>query len=187
MEEDKKMDLGDDNDKILFQTPDLPSTNLFFNSAPLRIPIDLPSTTEILGKQIDFIPPTNQELGKVKKALKPPFYLEILKYILPKEIPNKSYLEKGIIIQITEEFYNFIINGWKGENTVYQKRIKFGREGHINFEGMDKSISRNQFEILFGKKSTKIVCHCPPPKLPTSFLIADEPYYLSKNTVNFQK
>lgn len=121
-----------------------------------------------------------------KKTVNPPFYLEILKYILPKGIPNKSSLEEGVIIEITEKFYIFITNGFNSENNAHAKIIKFGREGHVTFEGRDKSISRNQFELILDQNSTKIVCHCPPPKLPTSFLITHEPFYLTQNNVNLK-
>ena len=184
MEEEKNTDndLKGISDINFSKTSSLPPTSDSFGQRILN-----PVTDPRLS-QPNYLPLTN-ELGKVKKAVNLPFYIEILQYNLPKEIPNKSSLEKGILIQITENFYSFIINGQKGENICNrnQNRIKFGREGDVNFEGRDKSISRNQFEIFLGEESTKIICYCPPPKLPTSFLITYEPFYIEKNNVNIKK
>ena len=180
--EDKMKDIGEVNEDANQPLP-IPDTNL-----PLRIP----NTYEPLLSRPVVMPPTNEPLIHSKKSIisqpiKTPFYFEILKYILPKEIPNKSLLRKGILIKIADSLYSYIIEGQQGENFAHEGRLQFGREGHINFEVYDPTISRKQFLILLQNDSIEISCLCTPPKMPTSIVITQEPFYLSKDNVCFYK
>lgn len=102
--------------------------------------------------------------------------ISVLDYNIEK---NRSKLKKDAIIYISHDSYH--INA--EEPTKYNEKINFGREGDIQFEELDKKISKKQFQIRFINQSPSIVCLCPPPKMPTSFKINEIPYFLEKDHV----